>query len=175
MRMLSHLISLWMIGVSYLWRYASPSSTSLHHFLMTLSFGLPIFFRYSLRLPPVIISVIKWIYSVSFEIQALINVIIFEWWICFSKLISDFILGRSDLGSRPIDMILQAISLPVSWSTPLYTVLYAPLPISSSNLLNRPFGDSCTNSWYFSSCSLSPDSSSSSKSSVSFYYSVIFY
>ena len=128
MKMLSHLISRWIMGGSSSCKYFKPLRMYLHHFLMTLSLGFLYFERYCLKEPPVTISVMKTTSSFSRLCQAamkwtilmclrpLIIWISFE--ICAFTLFEPVLLG-SDLNY----MTFHATSFPVSSSIPLYTVL----------------------------------------------------
>jgi hypothetical protein len=118
----------------------------MQYCFMTRIFVILFFFMYARRVPPVIISVIKMTSYLSLFCQPFIKCRMFLCCKFFIKFISDLIRFRSSSGRRIRLITFQAISLPVSLSSPLYTILYAPLPSSSLNLTNRPFGDTSATS-----------------------------
>lgn len=70
MKMLSHLISLWIMGVSCSCKYYNPFKISLAQVLMTLSLGCLILFKYWCSEPPVTSSVMKITSSLSLTTHA---------------------------------------------------------------------------------------------------------
>lgn len=119
MNMLSHFISLWIMGVSCSWRYCNPFKISLAHVLMTFNLGCLIRFKYWCREPPVTSSVMNITSSLSLTTQADMKWIILSCFRFLIRLISSMILFFSPLGRRLSLITFQATSLPVSWSIAL--------------------------------------------------------
>ena len=113
----------------------------MHHPLIILSLETLFFLMYWSKLPPVSICVMKMTSFISWLFHAEINWMIFLWFSFFIISISAAILTLSALGSFDSYTVFQATSLPVCWSIPLNTILYAPLPNSSCDLVKRPFGE----------------------------------
>ena len=116
MNILSHFKSRWIIGGSWLCKYASPSKIPRHHRLITFKKGLLMRLKYPLSEPPVTISVINTTSSRFVLTHARKKWRMFGWPKFYSILISSVILFRSDLAKFFILILFQATSQPDSLS-----------------------------------------------------------
>ena len=119
MKMLSHFISLWIMGVSCSCKYYNPFKIYLAHVFITLSLGCLILFRYWCRDPPVTSSVIKITSSLSRTTHAEMKWMMLSCFKFLIKLISSIIRFFSPFGRRRNFITFQATSRPVSWSIAL--------------------------------------------------------